>query len=245
MAPSGRGHGSTEAMTESLPVRRSRRRRHEEPRVPASGRRPSTRSSRPYEPGLHRRCPRRGSRRAVGAGRPRCERSGPGPSTRRGTRSSADPGSWPPPGRAPTAASISPPTPPGGSSRSSRPFNLGPAEPARAQPGRPRPVRARDRGAAASLPPADRPQRGGLVPALQRAGRRFRPRLAGHQGRARRRRLGRHRPEGVDHVGAPLRLGRAPGPHRRRRAEAPGAHLLPHRPAPAGRRGPPAAPHGR
>ena len=37
------------------------------------------------------------------------------------------------------------------------------------------------------FPPSDRPERGGLVPALQRAGSRVRPRVAGHQGRARRR----------------------------------------------------------
>ena len=83
------------------------------------------------------------------------------------------------------------------------------------------------------------------MPAVQRAGRRLRPRVAGDAGRARRRRVGRHRAEGVDHVGAPRRLRRAARPHRSRRAEAPGHHLLPRRPAPARRRGAAAAPHRR
>ena len=99
------------------------------------------------------------------------------------------------------------------------PVQSRPAEPPGTQPGRARPVRARDRGTAAALPPPDRPQRGGLVPAVQRAGCRFRPRVPGHPGRARRRGLGHHRSEGVDHVGAPLGLGRAARAHRRRRAE--------------------------
>ena len=43
----------------------------------------------------------------------------------------------------------------------------------------------------------------------------------------------RHRAEGLDHVGAPLRLRDLPRPHRSRRAEAPRAHVLPRRPAPA------------
>ncbi len=55
------------------------------------------------------------------------------------------------------------------------------------------------------------------MPAVQRARRRQRPGLAGHPGRARRRRVGGHRPEGVDHVGPPVRLRRAAGPHRPRR----------------------------
>ena len=62
---------------------------------------------------------------------------------------------------------------------------------------------------------------------------------------ARRRPLDRDRPEGVDHVGAPRRLRRAARAHRPRRAEARGHHVLPARPAPAGRRGPAAAPHRR
>ena len=45
----------------------------------------------------------------------------------------------------------------------------------------------------------------------------LRPRLARHPRRARRRRLGAHRSEGVDHVGARVGLGGVPRPHRPRR----------------------------
>ncbi len=121
----------------------------------------------------------------------------------------------------------------------------GPAQPARAQPGRAGPVRARHRGAAPPLPAADRPQRRGLVPAVQRARRRLRPGLARHPGRARRRRLDDHRAEGLDHLGPSLGLRGPAGPHRPRRAQAQGHHLLPGRPAPARGRGPAPAPHHR
>ena len=49
-------------------------------------------------------------------------------------------------------------------------------------------------------------RRGGLVPALHRARRRLRPRRAGAPGRARRRRVGGQRPEGLDHPRPPRRL---------------------------------------
>ena len=94
-------------------------------------------------------------------------------------------------------------------------------------PGADRPLRARHR---------HRPE--GVVPALQRAGRRLRPRRPPdprHQGR---RRVGRHRPEGVDLRRPGGRPRHAHRPHRRRRAEAPGHHLLRHRHAPEGRRDP-------
>ena len=58
--------------------------------------------------------------------------------------------------------------------------------------------RPRHGRAAPALPPADAARRRGVVPALQRAGRRQRPRRALHPGRARRRRVGGERPEGVD-----------------------------------------------
>ena len=64
--------------------------------------------------------------------------------------------------------------------------------------------------------------------------------LAGlvHPGRARRRRVGGQRPEGVD-LRRPLQRLRHPaGPHRPRRPQAQGHHLLPDRHAPARRRGP-------
>ena len=120
-----------------------------------------------------------------------------------------------------------------------------PAQPARAQPGRAGAVRARHRGAAAALPPADRAQRGGVVPALQRAGRRLRPRLARHPGRARRRRVGAHRPEGVDHLGPPRRLRRAASPAPTPTCPSARASPTSWSTCTARRRGAPAAPHRR
>ena len=67
-----------------------------------------------------------------------------------------------------------------------------------------------------------------LVPGLQRAGLRLRPRLAQDHGRARRRRVGDQRPEGLDHPGAVRRLHLPAGPHRPGRAQAHG-HLVPAR----------------
>ena len=116
-----------------------------------------------------------------------------------------------------------------------QPVQPGSPQSAWTQLGCARPLRARYRGAAASFSPSDRSQRRGLVPALQRAGCRFRPRIAGHAGRARRGRLGGHRPEGVDHVGARLGLGRVACPYRRRRTQTPGADVFPHRSPPTRR----------
>ena len=56
----------------------------------------------------------------------------------------------------------------------------------------------------AAVHPAAAARRGGDVPALLRARRRLRPRRAADPGRARRRRVGRQRPEGVD-LGRPRR----------------------------------------
>ena len=83
------------------------------------------------------------------------------------------------------------------------------------------------------------------MPAVQRAGRRFRPRVARHPGRAGRRRLGAHRPEGVDDLGAPGRLRRLPGPDRPGGAQAAGHHLLPGGARRPGGGGAAAAPHRR
>ena len=88
-----------------------------------------------------------------------------------------------------------------------------------------------------------------LVPGLQRARTRGSD-LASLKTtrRARRRRVGHQRPEGVDHRRPPRRLLLPADPHRSRRAQAQG-HLLPARAdAPAGRRGArhhPARRHGR
>ena len=62
-------------------------------------------------------------------------------------------------------------------------------------PGDHAPRHARAAGAA---PPADRQRRGDLVPGLQRARRRVRPRVAADRGPPRRRRLADHGPEDVD-----------------------------------------------
>ena len=70
------------------------------------------------------------------------------------------------------------------------PFNLGRLNPLGLNLAAPALFARWDRGAAASISPSDRSQRGGLVPALQRAGRRFRPRVPRNEGRARRRRAG-------------------------------------------------------
>ena len=70
----------------------------------------------------------------------------------------------------------------------------------------------RHRGAEGALPlPAAR-RRGDLVPALQRARRGVRPRLAGHPGRARRRRVGGQRPEDLDVAGASTRRSASSSP---------------------------------
>ena len=65
---------------------------------------------------------------------------------------------------------------------------------------------------------------GPLVPGLQRARRRIRPGLAADPGRARRRRVRHHRPQGVDELLRRRRVVPGPGPHRPRGGPAPG-HL--------------------
>ena len=93
--------------------------------------------------------------------------------------------------------------------------------------------------------PQDVPGRPRRLPALQRARRRLRPRRPADQGRARRRRVGHHRPEGVD-LGRPVHRHRRDHlPHRPRPAQAQGPHRLRRRHARARRRGAPAAPDDR
>ena len=72
--------------------------------------------------------------------------------------------------------------------------------------------RVRHRGAKAALPAADIPRRDDLVPAVFRAGRRFRPGRPDHQGHPGRRRLADHRAEDLDDGRAVLPVGRAAGP---------------------------------
>ena len=71
------------------------------------------------------------------------------------------------------------------------------------------------------------------------------PRRAGHPGRPRRRRVGDHRPEGVEHAGPHRRPGHAGGPDRSRGAQAQGPHLLRPGHARTRRRGAPVAPDDR
>ena len=92
--------------------------------------------------------------------------------------------------------------------------------------------------------PADPAGRRGLVPGLLRARRRQRPGLAAHPGRARRRRLRRHRIEDLDLARRGGRLLRAAGAHRRRGQPPPRHHVADPAHGHPGRRHP-AAPHHR
>ena len=77
-----------------------------------------------------------------------------------------------------------------------------------------------------ALRTGDAARRRALVPALLRAGRRLRPRRAAHARGARRRRLGRQRPEDLD-LGRAVRRLRHPGDaHRPQRAKAQGPDLF-------------------
>ncbi len=76
------------------------------------------------------------------------------------------------------------------------------------------PDRVRHAGAAAAVPAADRGGRGAVVPGLLGTGSRLRPGGGGHHRGARRRRVGDHRPEGVDVAGARGRLVLRPGQDR-------------------------------
>ena len=82
-------------------------------------------------------------------------------------------------------------------------------------------------------------RRARLVPAVQRARRRQRPGVAAHPGRARRRRVARHRAEDLVHRRAVGRHGHAAGPHRPDRRPPRRHHRVRHPDGPAGHRGPP------
>ena len=96
---------------------------------------------------------------------------------------------------------------------------------------------ARHARTAAAVRRTDGPRHRAVVPAVQRAGCRLRPREPRHEGRARRRRVRHHRPEGVELEGRRERVGHAAVPHRPRRAEASRAVVRDARHAPARRRG--------
>src|SRR5581483_11150766 len=101
------------------------------------------------------------------------------------------------------------------------------------------PPRARLRRAEAPGAAADRDRRGHLVPALQRARGRVGSRRSHHTRRAGQRRVGRERPEAVEHERAPRGLRDAAGADGLGRAEAPRHHLLRAPDEPARRRAPP------
>ena len=118
------------------------------------------------------------------------------------------------------------------------------------EPHRLRHVRAhhrhpRHRRAEGALPAPPLHLRGDLVPALQRARCRLRRGRALDPGRARRRRVGAQRAEGVDDAGPHLGLRAPRGPDQPRRAQAPGDDGLPRRHAGARRRGAAALPDHR
>ncbi len=92
---------------------------------------------------------------------------------------------------------------------------------------------------------ADPVGRGDLVPGLLRARRRLGPRRAEDPRGQGRRRLGRHRPEGVDLGRAVLEVVHARRAHRRRGGQAQGPHLLPDGHGAGRRPGAPAAPDHR
>ncbi len=111
--------------------------------------------------------------------------------------------------------------------------------------GRPDAPRARHRGAEATAHPGVAARRRGLVPAVQRAGRRLRPRRPHDARRPRRRRVDRRRPEGLEQLRPHRRLGHPAHPHRLGRPEAPRHHLLPRRHDDSRGRGASAAPDHR
>ncbi len=117
--------------------------------------------------------------------------------------------------------------------------------PGRRRHGRPHADRPRQRDPAAPLPRRHPSRQGGVVPALQRARSRLRPRRPVDERRSRRRRVRGERPEGVDLGRAQLGLGDPPRADRPRRPQAPG-HLVPAgRHVDAGHRGAPAPPDRR
>ncbi len=100
---------------------------------------------------------------------------------------------------------------------------------------------ARLRGPEAPAHQTHRHRGADLVPALQRAWRGIRSGRAHHPRGARRRRLDRHRTEGLEHGRRTRGVRSAAGAHRLGRPEAPWHHLLRDPDAAAGHRGPTAA----
>ena len=83
-------------------------------------------------------------------------------------------------------------------------------------------IDARQRGDQGPLPARADQRARALVPGVQRARRRLRPRVAAHDRDARRRRVRDRRPQDLDQLLRRRRLVHPPRPHRSRRAEAQG-----------------------
>ena len=96
----------------------------------------------------------------------------------------------------------------------------------------------RQRRAEAPLPARHPRRHRDLVPGLLRAQRRLRPRQRADARRARRRRVGDHRPESVDVARALVAVDLRAVPHRSRRAEAQGPVVLARADEPTGNRDP-------
>ena len=111
--------------------------------------------------------------------------------------------------------------------RGRAPGSAEPGQRARPRDGRPGRHRPRHRRAEAALPGADPDRRGDLVPGLLRARVGLRPRLAEDARGQGRRRMGRHRAEGLDDLRPVREVVHARRPHRPRRPQAQGPHLLP------------------
>ena len=99
-------------------------------------------------------------------------------------------------------------------------------------------ARIRQRGPEAALPPVGVHRRGEVVPAVQRAGERLRPRVPRDPSGPRRRRVGRERSEGVDERRRGRALRAAARADGSRSGEARRAHRVRHRHARPRRRGP-------
>ena len=131
--------------------------------------------------------------------------------------------------------------------RGARPgTRTGARRPHRREPRRAHAARARHARAEGALAAAHPRRVGDLVPAVQRARSRQRPRRALRtRAETDRRRLAAQRPEGLDELRAVRRLGLVPRAHRSRRAEAAGHLRARRRHARARRRGAAAAPDHR
>ena len=104
--------------------------------------------------------------------------------------------------------------------RARRRRRAAPSEPRLPRPGH---HHARQRGDQGPVPPRPDQRARALVPGLQRARRRLRPRVAAHDRDARRRRVRDQRPQDLDELLRRRRLVHPPRSHRPRRAEAQGA----------------------